>query len=321
MIDKNIPFTSNTSSRKRVRMRDVAARAGVSVSTVSLVLSGDIRIPEDTTRKVLQTVKAMEYRPNIIARNLARKGSRTIGVILPEHAFTRNQSFFYQCLHGIHSQTQPGGYKILVEAANKVFLERRYYHRLLKEQSADGVIYMAAMLNDTFLSDMVREPMPFVLLSSVLDDSNLPSVQPNNQLASELATKHLISLGHKKIAFIGGPETTSMGRDRSRGYRNALKETGLAIHTDLMVNGEFGTLEADSVMDSLMVHRPTAIVAAGDQMAYGVLSALRRLGRKVPDDVAVVGIDDLSLSSWVTPSWPRVKLIFRDWGAFPAGFA
>src|ERR1044071_4565780 len=113
--------------KKRVRMRDVANRCGVSISTVSLVLSGAARIPEDTTRKVLQTVKAMEYRPSILARSLAKRGSRTIGVILPESAFQKNQAYFYEVLEGIHSETQAAGYKMLVEAANRGFLERRYY--------------------------------------------------------------------------------------------------------------------------------------------------------------------------------------------------
>src|SRR4051812_13333546 len=141
-------------AKKRVRMRDVANRCGVSISTVSLVLSGDTRIPEDTSRKVLETVKAMEYRPSVIARSLARKGSRTIGVILPESAYAKNQQFYYQALEGIHSQTQAAGYKMIVEAANRVFLERRYYLRMLKEQSTDGMIYMAASTSDSFLEEV-----------------------------------------------------------------------------------------------------------------------------------------------------------------------
>src|SRR5579864_8789579 len=161
-----------THSRKRVRMRDVATRCGVSISTVSLVLSGDPRIPEDTARRVLQAVKAMEYRPSVLARSLARRVSRTIGVIIPEFAFSHNQPFFYQALQGIHDQTQPAGYKMMVEAANQVFLSRRYYLRLLKEQSADGMIYMAAKLNDSFLAEMEKEPYPFVLLGNAADGVN-----------------------------------------------------------------------------------------------------------------------------------------------------
>src|SRR6185436_15704874 len=98
--------TGPNNPRRRVRMRDVANRCGVSISTVSLVLSGDARIPEDTARRVLQAVKAMEYRPSVVARSLARRASRTIGVILPEFAFSKNKAFYYQALQGIHAQTQ-----------------------------------------------------------------------------------------------------------------------------------------------------------------------------------------------------------------------
>ena len=220
-------------------MRDVAERCGVSISTVSLVLSGDPRIPEDTARAVLQAVKALEYRPSVVARNLARRSSRTIAVILPEFAFQENQMFYNTAIRGIHAQTQPAGYKIVVEAANQSFLERRYYHRLLKEQSVDGVIYMAAAKKDLYLSDMKAEPYPFVLLGGEADESDLEMIRGMMKRGAAMAAEHLIKLGHKKIGVITGLNDFSYSADREKGFLEAAKNGGIDISKSSVLSGDF----------------------------------------------------------------------------------
>jgi LacI family transcriptional regulator len=288
-------------------MRDVATRCDVSISTVSLVLSGDPRIPEDTARRVLQAVKAMEYRPSVIARSLARRYSRTIGVILPEFAFHRNQPFYYQALQGIHAQTQPAGYKMVVEAANKVFIERRYYLRLLKEQSADGVIYLAAGLADDYLREMEKEPYPFIMVGGIADSVNLLSARGDDFLGAQMATQHLLSLGHKKIGHVGGLSTVSFGRDREKGYRAAMQEAGLPVQDAWVVSGDLDVNQSESAALKLLDAQVTAIFAASDVMAYGVLRAMRKAGRRVPDDVAVMGMDDLDISAYMTPGLSTIR--------------
>lgn len=297
----------SSTSRRRVRMRDVATRCDVSISTVSLVLSGDPRIPEDTARRVLQAVKAMEYRPSVIARSLARRFSRTIGVILPEFAFHRNQPFYYQALQGIHAQTQPAGYKMVVEAANKVFIERRYHLRLLKEQSADGVIYMAASLSDDFLMEMEKEPYPFVMLGAVADGVNLLSARGDDFVGAQTAVKHLISLNHRKIGHVSGLSTISFWRERERGYRQAMKDAGLNVEPTWVISGEIDVNQSESATLQLLDTGVTAIFAASDVMAYGVLRALKKAGRRVPDDIAVIGMDDLDMSACITPALSTVR--------------
>jgi len=294
-------------SSKRVRMQDVADRCGVSISTVSLVLSGDARIPEDTTRRVLQTVKALEYRPSVVARNLARRFSRTIGVILPQFAFEKNQPFYYQALQGIHSQTQTAGYKMVVEAANPSFIERRYYHRLLKEQSADGMIYMAAGINDGFLSEMQAEPYPFVLVGGVAEGVSLPTVKGPDFEGAKMAVRHLLKLGHKKIGHVAGSKTHSMGRDRERGYYAAMEEAGLSPQKEWVQNGDFDLGTAESAALQLQSKRVTALFAGNDMMAMGVLRGLRKKGVKVPAEMAIMGMDDLTLSQWVSPALSTVR--------------
>ncbi len=294
--------------KKRVRMRDVATRCGLSISTVSLVLSGDARIPEDTTRKVLQAVKAMEYRPSILARSLARRGSRTIGVILPEFAFQKNQGYFYQALQGIHSETQPAGYKMLVEAASRVFLERRYYLRLLKEQSADGIVYLAANSGDSFLSEMSRENYPFILLGNTVERTGLPAIIGEDAAGAALATQHLISLGHKAIAHVAGTEETSSGRARLNGYREAMSKAGITVLPSWIIPGDFDIRTAEKTATSVLESKCTAVFAANDTMAYGLIKGLSTQSVRVPEDIAVVGMEDLELSSWINPPLTTVRL-------------
>lgn len=298
---------SASPNRIRVRMRDVASRCGVSISTVSLVLSGDTRIPEDTARRVLQAVKAMEYRPSVLARSLARRTSRTIAVILPETAFQRNTPYYYHALQGIHSQTQPAGYKMLVEAANRVFLARRYYLRMLKEQSADGMLYLAATISDKFLGEIEKEPFPFVLVGSYADEVNLPCAKSNDAEGAKIAVKHLIGLGHTAIGHIAGSQEISTGRDRAQGYSDAMKEAGLPLDPTRIVQGNFDIQQAATVTRELVETGVTAIFAASDAMAYGALRTLRELNKRVPQDVAVVGMDDLEMSAWTNPALTTVR--------------
>jgi DNA-binding LacI/PurR family transcriptional regulator len=297
-----------SSNRSRIRMKDVAERLGVSVSTVSLVLSGDTRIPEDTARRVLQTVKAMEYRPNLLARSLARRNSRTIAVILPEFALARNKPFYFEALAGIHAQTQSAGYKIIVEAANRVFLARRYYLRMLKEQSADGMLYMAATINDAFLRDVEREPFPFVTLTSYADGVDLPCARNDDREAARIAVKHLISLGHTKIGFIQGTMDMSYCRDRALGYEQAMKEAGLDIQPNWIQPGDLDLMLSSNAAAMLAAAGVTAILASSDVMAYGALRGLKTAGRRVPQEIAVVGIDDVEFAAWASPTLTTVRV-------------
>lgn len=305
------PLQPVANSKKRVRMRDVAVRCGVSISTVSLVLSGDSRIPEDTARRVLQAVKAMEYRPSVLARSLARRISRTIGVILPEDAFSRNKAFYYEALQGIHAHTQPAGFKMVVEAANRVFLARRYYLRLLKEQSADAMIYLAASLNDTFLTEMEKEPYPFILVGCYVDKSNLIVARSDDFEGAKLAVNHLIGLGHREIGHIAGSPEVSLGRDRENGYREAMKAAGIDVNPAWVAQAHFDFGQAEQATRDLVGAGVKAIFAASDVMAYGVLKALRDLGKRVPEDIAVVGMDDLEMSSWHNPPLTTVRYDIR----------
>jgi LacI family transcriptional regulator len=201
---------------------------------------------------------------------------------------------------------------LVVEAANAVFLSRRYYLRLLKEQSADGMIYLAASLKDDFLKDMEKEPYPFVLLGNSSDGIDLPVVKSDDEKAASLAAQHLINLGHKKIAYVGGLAGYSMGLGRNRGFQNTMKEAGLEVQNTLLLDGNFSLEESERLVQTIVDQKATAILCASDSMAFGILRGLRNLGISVPSDMALVGMDDLEMSSWIEPSLTTVRTHIQE---------
>ena len=201
---------------------------------------------------------------------------------------------------------------MVVEAANKVFLARRYYLRMLKEQSADAMIYLAAGLGDTFLNEMEKEPYPFILVGAYLDSTELPVAKSDDFSGARMATEHLIKLGHKAIAHIAGPSDVSRGRDRENGYREAMKSAGLDVKPEWIVRADFDFQQAEAAVSGLMAAGVTAVFAGSDVMAYGVLKALRDAGKSAPKDLAVVGMDDLEMSSWTNPGLTTVRYDIRS---------
>jgi DNA-binding LacI/PurR family transcriptional regulator len=192
---------------------------------------------------------------------------------------------------------------------------------MLKEQSADAMIYLAASLQDGFLADMEKENYPFVLLGGVFEKSNLPLVKSDDAAGAKIATQHLISLGHKRIGHIAGNSAYSISRDREQGYRAAMKAAGLEVAPAWVVAGDFDLDQAEKQTAQLVEQNVTAIFAGSDVMAYGAMRALRRAGRRIPEDVAVVGMDDLDLSAWMNPSLSTVRYDIRKLGEIAAAYA
>ncbi|HRY29166.1 MAG TPA: LacI family DNA-binding transcriptional regulator [Elusimicrobiota bacterium] len=295
------------SGLRRVTMKDVAEHCGVSLSTVSLVLSGDQRIPPDTTQRVLEVVKALGYRPNLIARNLAKQRSRTLGVVLPDLGAVVDHSFFTEALKGVYSETSRQGYRLLLEIATPQFLSRRFYLRLLKENSVDGIVYLGTTLKDDFLREIEPYQYPFLMVGGYLDDAQLSYVAVDNEAGAHMATKHLIDLGHRRIGHIAGSAAVSSARDRLRGYRRALEEAGIPFEPTLVVDGHYKADVAQEVCRGLLANKVTAVYAGSDWMASGAFRAIKEAGLRIPQDVSVIGSGDLDLARLVEPPLTTVK--------------
>lgn len=301
------PGHSLRPNHSRVTMKDVAERCGVSLSTVSLVLSGDARIPPSTTQRVLEVVKALGYRPNVVARNLARQSSKVLAVVLPDPSALVDHLFCAQALQGISAEASRLGYRLLVETATAQFLSRRFYLRLLKENSANAMIYLGSSLGDQFLADPELLEFPFLTMGGYLDNPAVSHLTIDNEAAGYLATKHLLQQGHRRIGHVAGSLRDATSRDRIRGYQRALQEARVDFDPDLVAEAHFRPQKSGPAAESLLSKGVTAIFAANDLMAAAVIHALKVSGRKAPGDMAVVGLGDLEWASFFDPPLSTIR--------------
>lgn len=301
-------------------VKDVARHAGVSPSTVSRVIANHPRISQQTKRRVRAAMRELNYHPNAIARSLVRQRAQTIGVAMARSAEAALANpFFPEVLRGIGSVAQASKYSILLPAAGTHEDERRQCMELLRERRVDGIILLGSRADDPFIEELHAEGYPFVVIGRVETDG-ISYVNNDNVAAAFEATRHLIDLGHRRIAFIGGPSDLFVSQDRLRGYQEALAHAGIPLDPELVCETDFGYDKGVDAARSLMRHdaQLTAIVAVDDVLALAALQAAREAGRSVPDQLSVVGFNDTPVCLHVTPELTSVRIPIYDMGAAAA---
>jgi len=304
--------------QKQVTSSDVAKLAGVSRTTVSFVLNNapNAQIPEETRQRVLMAAQQLGYYPNAAARSLASQHTNNIGVLLCQSADRLFADvFLMEVLSGIHQVIRPKGYHILVEAVEDVTAPDAYIG-LVRSRHIDGLMVSGPRADDTQLPRIHAERFPVVLLGR-LPNSDLCQVDVDNVRGARAAVEHLLALGHRRIAFISnGPLVYTASRDRLRGYVAALTTAGVPHDESLVRYGNFSRASGYAAMQSLLElpERPTAVFVASDVVAFGALAALRDAGVHVPDEMAVIGFDDVPLADQVTPPLTSLHLPARELG-------
>jgi len=284
---------------KTVTMKDVAELANVSTATVSRVFSGSDTVADKTRKKVIEAVKELNYHPNVLARQLRMMETKTIIVVVPDITNT----FFSKVLKGIEITARRNGYRVLLgDTGNDITIEHEYL-KALYEKHADGLVLLTARMDRNTIESLM-EKYPVVLACEYLEDSNVPTVSIDNISAARKATEHLIKLGHKRLAHITGPMNVILSRDRLKGYKQAMKTYGLEIDPLLITEGDFYYKTGYDLMLKLMSidNPPTAVFAANDEMAIGAIKAIQSQGLKVPEDIAIVGFDNIEMSVIFSPS-------------------
>ncbi len=303
--------TTRASRRRRpaaVTIHDVAARAGVSVATVSRVLNRKTPVREETSRQVLEVARSLRYVPNVAARSLSIRRSHTIGIVLPEV----HGDFFSEVIRGIDLAARRAGYHILVSGSHS---DRNEMLEVLAAMRGrvDGLIVMSPDVALSALHDQLADQLPLVLLNSVAEGHTAITI--DNYGGAHAMMRHLGTLGHSRIAFIKGPDRNADASERLRGYRHAMRQIG-GRAADLEVPGEFSEESGYAAAGSILARheRPTAIFAANDAMAVGVLSAVAAQGLNVPADMAVVGFDDIPIARYLAPPLTTVKVDIAELG-------
>jgi len=291
-----------------VTIHDVAARAGVSVATVSRVLNGKELVREETSRQVLAVAKSLRYVPNVAARTLSIRRSQTIGIVLPEV----HGEFFSEVIRGIDLAARAAGYHILVSGSHADANEMIDVLDAMRGR-VDGLVVMAPDVALTALSAQLAHKLPMVLLNSA--DERHAAITIDNYGGARTMMKHLASLGHKRIAFIKGPEQNADARERLRGYRQVIRALGVTSR-ELERDGDFTERGGyDAVKPILSLDpRPTAIFAANDSMAVGALSALAEAKLDVPAEMSLAGFDDIPIAHYVNPPLTTIGVDIAELG-------
>jgi LacI family transcriptional regulator len=304
-----------SSAPAKVTLEMVAERAGVSPSTVSRILNGTAVVSDEKRASVDEAIAKLGFVPNPVARGLA--GGRTFSIGVVSQAI--DSPFYGAALRGIEQALGAAGYSPLFMSGHWHAEEEARCIDVLRSRRVDGLIVLTGRLSDGALRAAARS-VPVVVTGRSLKAPRLFSLDFDNQEGARLATRHLIDLGHRRIAFIAGDPEHPDAVDRQRGYRLALEAAGLRVDPALVLEGNFtehsGLTAVERLLDSRT--RFSAIFAANDQMAFGAALGLYRRGRRVPDDVSLVGFDDVAGALYMVPPLTTVHNPIQEIGELAA---
>ncbi len=281
------------------KIADVAARAGVGVATVSRVLNGHSNVKPATRDRVLEAIRQLNYRPSSVARNLSLRRTMVVAAVLP---FLTNPAPVER-VRGIVAALSGSPYDLMLFDVETEERQRRAFELLDRGDRCDGILIVSTLPPDVEVERLRAAGLPGVLVDAF--HPALPSVVVDDYAGGEMATRHLIELGHRRIALIGDKPVESFrfdwSRDRTRGYERALAQAGIELRPDYLREGTQRVSVARSIAIELLSlpEPPTAIFAASDTQALGVLDAARTLELKVPEQLSVVGFDDVAVATYV----------------------
>jgi DNA-binding LacI/PurR family transcriptional regulator len=303
-----LPGASPRSAAGPARIADVAARAGVGIATVSRVLNGHASVRPSTRERVVEAIDALHYRPSSLARSLSLQRTMVVAALLPW--FTNPSAV--QRVRGIVEGLSGSQYDLMVFDIESEDRQRRAFELFDRGDRADGLLVVSTLPPEPEIERIHAAGIPCVLIDAV--HSSFPSIAVDDVAGGEIATKHLVALGHRRVALIGDPPPEfrfDWSRDRTRGYERALAVAGIEPRPDYVREGTHLPHVARAVATELlsMAERPTAIFAASDTQALGALDAARALGIRIPEELSVIGFDDIEVAAFVGLTTVRQPLV------------
>lgn len=290
-------------------IKDVARLAGVSASTVSRALNKGRYVKEETLKKIWEACKELGYKPNTLARSLVNKKSNTIGLIIPEIA----NPFYSEIIAGVESVVTKKNYSMILVSGYSQTGEAEV--ETLLGRQVDGIIHGGVYTTNTAISKLKAKKYPIVLLGRKLPGIETDCVIINDRYSAYRMTKHLIATGHTRLAYIYGRDESTGSTEKFAGFRKALEEAGIEFSSDYLEKGSLSFEGGYAAGKRLLMReiRPTAIIAGNDIMALGARQAIYDVGLTIPEDIALVGFDDIFISSisgidLTTVAVPRFKM-------------
>jgi LacI family transcriptional regulator len=307
-------MSGETVRARRPTMKDVARHAGVSISTVSYVLNDCGPVAADRRARVLDAVRVLDYAPNESARRLKSRSASTVGLVVPDLA---NQ-FFALVAEGVEAAASARDVLVVLCAPEATKQPESHHARLLRSQRLDGVIYLSGTgTSASSLLDLARVG-PVVLVDEQIPGFDMPAVVSDGRRGAGEIGRHVLDHGHERLAVIGGPTELWTSGQRLAGYREALAAAGRDPDSVPVYVGDYrqesGFELGGTALSGPAGQRPTALLCANDLMAIGALEYCKSVGLRVPEDVSVVGFDDLPIAALLTPRLTTVRQPAREMG-------
>ncbi|MFW6308812.1 MAG: LacI family DNA-binding transcriptional regulator [bacterium] len=295
-----------------VTINDIAQKANVSKATVSYVINDKDGVGKDTREKVLKIMEDMDYQPNSNARNLAGKQTNMLGLIIPDVT----DMFFAEVIEGVENTANKLDYTLNLGTTHG---EKEREELLVNDFSSgrvDGLILMTYHLEIDFIKQLKKRKIPFVFIGNPINEESIYTIVVDNKEAGYKGTEYLIELGHRKIAFIKGSHESWDAKERFKGFCQACKDYGININEEYIKEGEFIKEQGYEVTGELLTldDPPSAIFAANDRRAIGVLNRAQEMGVKIPGDLSLLGVDDIEAAGHIVPPLTTIRQPTHEMG-------
>lgn len=298
----------------QVTLEDIAKRANVSKMTVSRVINKSTNVAEKTRERIQSVIDELDYQPNQMARNLSIKSTSTIGVIVPKEEKIFLDNYIAQVLSGVSEVVKDNDYRILLLPIDE---ENVNYANYIKSRVVDGLVLLKMKNNDPGLKKIVSSGLPYIIVNFRLPNENYNCIDTENIKGGYEGVKYLYEKGHRKIGFIAGELTETNSIDRLQGFNNAIEDYDLEKNEDWIMYGHFSQQSAYEAVGKMLKSskKPTAIFCSDDYMAIGAMDRIKDEGLDIPDDIAVIGFDNIELAKYVKPSLTTIAQPLHKLGA------
>lgn len=290
-----------------ITIKEIAVKANVSIATVSRALNDDIKVKPETKDLVINLAKEFNYKPNVLARNFVKKKTSTLGLIMPEVV----DEFFTEIIRGVDSVAYAGGYNVMVAGTHSERTMAESVINFMGKGVVDGIILMAPSLNDQIKELLVQNIIPTVLINSKAELENYNTIGIDNFQGAYSIIDYLIkNLNYKKIAHISGPDANNDALQRKEAYQKALLDSNMEVNEQWIVSSDFTVKGGEFACRRLLslLDKPEVIFASNDMMAIGCYKAIASFNMNIPNDIAVVGFDDIFVSQFLTPRLTTVHV-------------
>lgn len=279
-------------------LEDIAEKCGVSRSTVSRVINNHPNVSAKVRKRVQEEIQNTGFRPHAAARTLVSQRSWTLGLVLPRSVnsfFT--DAYYPRLIQGIAQGCNQMKYTLALYLITDADDENEIFPRISRRGSLDGILFQSDQIGDKLIDSLAQTGIPLVIIGRPFHNDTINYIDIDNISAAIAAVEHFLQIGYRKIGAITGPLNTTVGVDRKTGYLRAMKNNGVVVDETLIVEGDFTENKGYQCMQQIIPAEPEAVFVASDQMAVGAIRAIREKGLRVPNDIAVIGFDDLPLAN------------------------